>query len=76
MVADALSRPAGAPASSTVDFASLARAQRENNEVQELELGSTLQLQDVEIQGQVQMCDVSTGVLRPVVTSQQKKVVF
>ena len=79
VVADALSRPAAAvaaPASSTVDFASLARAQRESNEVQELGLGSTLQLQDVEIQGQVLTCDVSTGVLRPVVPSQQKKVVF
>ena len=79
VVADALSRPAAAvaaPAETTVDFKEIAEKQQSCSEVQDLRQSSTLQLLEVDVQGHVLTCDVSTGVLRPVVPDGCREKVF
>jgi transposase InsO family protein len=79
VVTDALSRPAAAiaaPASRHVDFAVLSSEQGTCTDTQELARGSTLQLQTVEVAGKPVMCDISTGLLRPLVPASQRKNVF
>ena len=59
-----------------MNFAALAKDQSTCQEVVKLREESSLHLQDVEVQGHVLTCDVSTGVLRPLVPVQQRKAVF
>jgi Integrase zinc binding domain/Integrase core domain/RNase H-like domain found in reverse transcriptase len=79
VVADALSRPAAAvtaPAPSTIDFEQLAREQQRCPDTLRLAAESTLHVQSVEVNGVLMLCDVSSGVLRPLVPEQLRKAVF
>jgi len=84
VVADALSRPAAvvAPSSSpssqavVQDWPALARAQSSCVETQELAGSTSLQVEYVQVAGASVLCDVSTGVLRPLVPVEQRRAVF
>ncbi len=79
VVADALSRPAAVVAPSAVpraDWDALARGQAACQHVQELLVDSSLAVQLVEVNGAQVWCDVSTGVLRPLVPAEQQRAVF
>jgi cleavage and polyadenylation specificity factor subunit 1 len=77
VVADALSRPAAAvaaPASQRVDLAELARDQVGCAATQQLARDGKLKVQKVIIDGTCLLCDVSTGVPRPLVPMQHREV--
>jgi cleavage and polyadenylation specificity factor subunit 1 len=79
VVADALSRPAAAiaaPSPARVDFPSLAAAQATCEDTQKLARDGTLRVETVEVAGTRMLCDTSTGVLRPLVPSEQRRAVF
>ena len=79
VVADALSRPAAVVAPSAalpVDWTALARSQADCPHVQGLVASSGLQVKRVEIKGAKLLCDVSMGVLRPLVPDAQQLAVF
>jgi hypothetical protein len=79
MVADALSRPAAAfavPAASPINFSVLARDQVGCADTQRLAREGSLQVRKVEVAGVQLLCDVSAGVLRPLVPVQQRRAVF
>jgi cleavage and polyadenylation specificity factor subunit 1 len=77
-VADALSRPAAAvtPGEQTVDFAQLAREQQQCPDVQQLRASATLKVQAVRVGDLELLCDVSTGVMRPLVPASMRRVIF
>jgi hypothetical protein len=86
VVADALSRPAAAiampaaaiaaPTAQPIDFSVLARGQAECADTQQLAREGSLQVKNVAVAGVQLLCDVSAGVLRPLVPVQQRRAVF
>jgi len=79
VVADALSRPAAvvAPSAAPVpDWKALARAQAECAETRVLASSTGLQVEHVRVGEDVVLCDVSTGVLRPLVPASLQRAVF
>jgi transposase InsO family protein len=86
VVADLLSRPpsvvqpavlsAVAASSAQVDFAALARAQETCTSTQKLFSSSSLQLQQHVLRGVPVLCDVSTGIVRPVVPEGHRRAIF
>jgi len=77
VVADALSRPAAAvtlpSAASPVDSVQLAAAQVGCKEVEQLRTNSSLKVKNVLVDGVLVACDVSTGVMRPLVPPQLRQ---
>jgi cleavage and polyadenylation specificity factor subunit 1 len=70
VVADALSHPAAAVALPTqvkVDLMQLARAQATCGKTLQLAAGSSLQIQELLVDGVKLLCDVSSGAVRPLV---------
>jgi Integrase zinc binding domain len=59
-----------------VDFAALAAEQATCEETKKLARDSSLHVETVEVAGARMLCDVSTGVLRPVVPVSQRRAVF
>ena len=79
VVADALSRPAAAvvaPATRRVDYTAMATEQGTCVEVLALRENPSLDIQELAVSGVQLWCDVSTGVLRPLVPVQQWRRVF
>ena len=79
VVADALSRPAAAVAPAPrgqVDFAALARAQENCQEVAAMRGNSSLVVEKVEVAGVSLWCDISTAQLRPLVPVSHRQTVF
>jgi hypothetical protein len=79
VVADALSRPAAAvvlPSQVKVDLVQLARAQATCGDTQQLAVNSSLQVQQLLVDGVQLLCDVSTGAVRLLVPTCMRKVVF
>jgi hypothetical protein len=79
VVADALSRPAAAvamPALARVDYAALAAAQATCEDTQKMALDSSLHMEAVEVARACLLCDMLTGVLRPLVPTSQSVAVF
>jgi RNase H-like domain found in reverse transcriptase/Reverse transcriptase (RNA-dependent DNA polymerase)/Integrase zinc binding domain/Integrase core domain len=77
-VADALSRPAAAvaPATCGVDFQQLAAAQRVCSETAELATCQSLHVQKVVVNNVELLCDVSNGLIRPLVPNSFRQAVF
>jgi cleavage and polyadenylation specificity factor subunit 1 len=77
-VADALSRPAAvvAPGEDKIDFSQLADQQQQCPSVQQLRANPSLQIQTVNIADKELICDVSTGVMRPLVPLSMRQFVF
>jgi Integrase zinc binding domain/Integrase core domain len=77
-VADALSRPAAAvaPADTSVDFVQLAAAQKTCPDVAKLRESSMLHVENVAVRNVELLCDSSTGVLRPLVPTACRQMVF
>ena len=76
VVADALSRPAAAvvaPATRRVDYTAMATEQGTCVEVLALRENPSLDIQELAVSGVQLWCDVSTGVLRPLVPVQQRR---
>ena len=79
VVADALSRPAAvvAPTPSPVlDWSVLARDQQTCTQTQEIAARGSLQVKKVLVEEVELLCDLSTGVLRPLVPVQQRRAIF
>ena len=79
VVADALSRPAAAvtaPTSQRVDYVAMAAEQQTCEETAVVRNSSALQIQEMSVAGTQLWCDVSTGVLRPLVPITQRRRVF
>ena len=73
VVADALSRPAAvvaAPATRRVDYTAMATEQGTCAEILALRENHSLDIQELVVNGVQLWCDVSTGVLRPLVLMQ------
>ncbi len=78
-MADALSRPpvvVAPSAASIVNWAALACGQANCPHMQGLVASSSLQVKQMEVEGAKLLCDISTGVLRPLVPVAQQLVVF
>jgi RNase H-like domain found in reverse transcriptase/Integrase core domain/Integrase zinc binding domain len=77
-VADALSRPAAAvaPATCGVDYRRLAAAQKVCPETAELATCQSLHVQSVAVDNVELLCDVSNGLIRPLVPADFRQAVF
>jgi transposase InsO family protein len=77
-VADALSRPAAAvaPADTSVDFTKLAEAQKTCPDMARLKESPVLNVEVVTVKGVQLLCDSSTGILRPLVPTACREMVF
>jgi hypothetical protein len=79
MVADALSRLAAAiatPSAAVVDFKEMARLQSTCSDTATLARESSLQVQQVSVQGSTLLCDMSGQRIRPLVPAEMRKTVF
>ena len=77
-ISSASATPSQDPQSSTstVDFAEIARAQGTCPGVQKMLSSSSLKVERVEVEGTSMMCDVSTGVPRPLIPTLWRPAVF
>jgi Integrase zinc binding domain/Integrase core domain len=78
IVADALSRPAAAvaPATCSVDYRRLAAAQKVCPETAELSTCQSLHVQSVSVNNVELLCDISNGLIRPLVPADFRQAVF
>ena len=74
--ASATPSPDPQSSTSTVDFAGMARAQDTCPGVQKMQSSSSLKVEKVHVEGTSMLCDVSTGVPRPLVPTSWRPAVF
>ena len=74
--ASATPSPDPQSSTSTVDFAGMARAQDTCPGVQKMQSSSSLKVEKVHVEGTSMLCDVSTGVPRPLVPTSWRPAIF